>query len=335
MPKFLFVRLSSIGDIVLTSPVVRCTKLQVPEADIHFITKAAFRNVVENNPYISKVLIWEEVEKDGFCGLRKEKYNAVIDLHNNLRSFRLKVNLFGIRSYSFPKLNFRKYLMVRFKINMLPDEHIVDRYFDAVKKLGVENDGSGLDYFIGQEGTKSFTNFAALNQLPNQFVALCIGAQHATKRMPNARLAELINLLDLPVILLGGSADREQANEIKALVGSNRVFDACGALSLDGSATALQLAAIVITHDTGLMHIAAALGKPIISIWGNTVPQFGMYPYRKNESQVSIMAEVKGLSCRPCSKIGFKSCPKGHFNCMIQQDLKWIAQQANKITSTI
>lgn len=335
MPKFLLVRFSSIGDIVLTSPIVRCIKMQVPEAEIHFITKAAFRNVVENNPNISKVLIWEEAEQDHFRSLRQERYEAIIDLHHNLRSFRLKLSLYGNRSFSFPKLNFKKYLLVRFKIDILPDTHLVDRYFDAVKKLGVKNDGAGLDYFIGQDGVKSFTKFAELNQIPEQFVAVCIGAQHATKRMPSVRLASLIDLLDLPVVLLGGASDQEQAKEIKVLAKSARIFDACGALSLDGSATALQRANVIITHDTGLMHIAAALGKPLISVWGNTVPQFGMYPYRKNESQISIMAEVKSLSCRPCSKIGFPTCPKGHFNCMNQQDLVWIAKQANKIASTM
>lgn len=331
MPKFLFIRLSSIGDIVLTSPVIRCTKQQVPDAEIHFITKASFSQILESNPYVDKILIWEDVLKSGFGLLRKEHYDAVIDLHNNLRSMRLRIQLIGTPSFGFPKLNFRKYLMVRLKMNRLPKLHIVDRYFEAVKSLDVKNDGHGLDYFIASSGYEVFKDFVEKESFKNKYIAVCIGAQHATKKMSAKQIAKLIEKLTLPVLLLGGDSDKDSAKEIKLLTTKIDVRDACGKLSLHGSAAALQSAHLVISHDTGLMHIAAALGKSIISIWGNTIPAFGMYAYPKNEAQIAINAEVKGLACRPCSKIGFNKCPKGHFDCMNKQDLNQIAEKANQI----
>jgi ADP-heptose:LPS heptosyltransferase len=93
----------------------------------------------------------------------------------------------------------------------------------------------------------------------------------------------------------------------------------------------VEKAAVVLTHDTGLMHIAAAFKRPIVSVWGNTVPQFGMTPYYGDVKVPNKLFEVSGLSCRPCSKIGFETCPKKHFRCMTQQDEAAIARAINDV----
>jgi heptosyltransferase-2 len=108
MSKFLILRFSSIGDIVLTSPVVRCLKQQVENAEVHFATKKGFASVIEHNPFIDKKIYLEE-DLNSFIGeLKKEKYDYIIDLHNNLRTFLIKVKL-GVKSFSFDKLNFEKW----------------------------------------------------------------------------------------------------------------------------------------------------------------------------------------------------------------------------------
>ncbi len=158
-----------------------------------------------------------------------------------------------------------------------------------------------------------------------KFIAVVIGAQHATKRLPVDKLTELCRKIKGPVVLLGGPEDKERAEEIAHAAGEN-VFNGCGRFKLDESAFLISKAQKVVTHDTGLMHIAAAFNKPIVSVWGNTVPEFGMYPYKTDHSKI---IQVNGLSCRPCSKIGFNSCPKGHFKCMNLIDLNQIIKESN------
>ena len=160
-------------------------------------------------------------------------------------------------------------------------------------------------------------------ELPEKYVALVIGGQHATKILPTDRLQEVCRKVNLPIVLVGGPEDRSSGEEIAQ--NQTEVINTCGDLSINQSAYLIKHAQKVITHDTGMMHISAAFKKEIISIWGNTVPEFGMYPYLSSEQ--SKILEVKNLSCRPCSKIGYKKCPKGHFKCMNQIDLNLFSRE--------
>jgi len=308
--KLLILRFSSIGDIVLTTPVVRCLKKQLG-AEVHFLTKSSFTGILEPNPYIDKVFSFQkEISPKLVAQLKNEGYDEVIDLHHNLRSLRLKRSL-GIPSHSFDKLNWEKWLLVNFKIDRMPKTHIVDRYLATIRHLGVFNDGAGLDYFIPE------TESLAQIELPAEpFTAFAIGATHATKRLPEEKILEICQRSTLPVVLLGGKTEQEAGERIAQAF--PHVHNLCGRLSLHQSAAVLRACSKVITHDTGLMHIAAALRKPILSVWGSTVPKLGMWPLYPTGMDLNTSIEVAGLKCRPCSKIGFDRCPKGHFNCMHQ-----------------
>lgn len=311
--KILIIRFSSIGDIVLTTPVIRCIKQQVPDAKIHYLTKAKFRSVLEHNPYISKLITIDKDVDEVIGQLKRENYYFIVDLHNNLRSWRTKFSL-SSPSKAFDKINLRKWLRVNMGLNFLPSLHIVDRYMAAAKSLGIQNDGAGLDFFL--DPIKSDTMFSLPEVFRNGYVAIVIGGQHKTKIYPPEQIAEFCKIYDCPVVLLGGPEDAVAGDQIVSLTGRN-VYNACGKYSLMESAWLLKSSLLVITNDTGLMHIAAALDKDIISIWGNTIPEFGMTPYLPSASRSNHqILEVKGLRCRPCSKIGFKECPKGHFKCM-------------------
>lgn len=316
--KVLIIRFSSIGDIVLTTPIVRCVKQQVPHAQVHFLTKLSFKQVVASNTNIDHCYYLDDLEKL-IPQLRKEKYDYIIDLHHNIRSLRIKRAL-GCKGYSFPKLNVQKWLYVNFKMKgMMPDKSIVERYFETVKHLGVKNDGKGLDYFIpaGEEITNKdipMSHWAG-------YVGCVIGGSYNTKKFPVEKWVEFCKNITYPVILLGGPEDREEGEKIAAL-DKVRIYNACGKFNLNESACMVKYARVVVSNDTGLMHIAAAFKKPLISLWGNTTPELGMFPYygynnlKTNVSNDFVIAEVNGLSCRPCSKIGFEKCPKGHFKCM-------------------
>lgn len=307
MLKILIIRFSSIGDIVLTSPVIRCLKQQVAEIELHYLSKKIYEPVLAANPYIDKLHFLEDSLSECITELKSENFDHIIDLHHNLRTLLIKTKL-GVKSSSFDKLNWQKWLLVNFKINKLPDLHIVDRYLQTTDFLGVKNDGNGLDYFL----MNSYSLEELLPKSHQKYISLVIGAQHGTKRLPLEKLIELCLKIKYPIVLLGGPEDNKRGEEIARMAGAH-VFNACGSFKLDQSAFLVKMSEQVISHDTGLMHIAAAFNKPILSIWGNTIPGFGMYPYQASHSRTF---QVPNLPCRPCSKIGSEICPKGHFNCM-------------------
>ncbi len=332
MPKFLIIRFSSIGDIVLTTPVIRCLKKQAPDAEVHFLVKNSFRSVVEHNPYIDKIHVlahsWELMIEE----LKSEKYDYIIDLHNNTKTLRVK-NALSKRpggtkkSFSFYKLNIQKYFYTAFKINMLPRLHIVDRYLKTVESFGVKNDGAGLDYFIANEEETKLKDIPASHHAG--YIACVIGAAHGTKQWPVHKWKEFCKQMNHPVILLGGPEDIVKGEEIAA-VDTVKVYNACGKFKLNESADLVRKARLVISNDTGLMHIAAAYKKQIISLWGNTVPSFGMTPYYGYTPVSDVIVQINKLWCRPCSKIGYDKCPLGHFKCMEKIQVTEVLERARQ-----
>lgn len=321
--KVLIIRFSSIGDIVLTTPIIRCLKKQSPAIRIAYLTKSAYTPILEANPYIDKIYSFENGLSEVIPALKAEQFDLVIDLHKNLRSLFVKISL-KRNSVSFSKLNFRKWIRVNLKLNCLPELHLVDRYFNSLKSIRIVNDGLGLDYFIAEKDQVDLLTLPA--SFHHGFYAIVIGAKHFTKRFPNQKQIELIDQLELPAVLLGDENDFKDAEIIKNQ-SANEVFNACGKFTINQSASLLRLAIKVFTNDTGLMHIAAALNKDIVLIWGSTIPEFGMYPYQsKNITNKIHYVQNEYLSCRPCSKIGYSKCPKQHFDCMQRIDVKKIKE---------
>jgi len=329
--KILIIRFSSIGDIVLTTPVIRNLKKQLQGAEIHYCTKKQYSSILEANPYLDKIHYLEDSLNDLVAKLKKENFTYIVDLHHNLRTWILKTRL-GIKSSSFKKLNLDKWLLVNLKINRMPSNiHLVDRYMETINSLGVTNDLQGLDYFIPDKDEVED------DWLPKEFqkgyVVFAIGGKFNTKKLPLPKMIHLCDMINRPVILLGGKEDQTTGDEIEKFFRKNQphpveeklfemnkktlVFNGCGKFNLNQSASVIKNARYVFTHDTGLMHIAAAFNKEIYSIWGNTTPYFGMYPYK---SKFTVF-ENNRLKCRPCSKIGHSKCPLTHFKCM--NDLKF------------
>jgi ADP-heptose:LPS heptosyltransferase len=322
--KILIIRLSSIGDIVLTTLVVRCLKNQVKNAEIHFVTKQQFASILNSNPYIDKVHVLEENFGDLINELTPEKFDYIIDLHHNFRSARLKRNL-KTKAFSVNKLNWQKMLLIRFKINRLPQKHIVDRYLETTSSLGIENDGKGLDYFITEQEEFKIADLPVPFQ--NGFVAFVIAGTYKTKKLPVEKISEICQRINYPVILLGGKREFDEGEKVLSQSKGN-VLNYAGKISLNRSASLVRDANVVLSNDTGLMHIAAAFQKKILSFWGNTVADFGMVPYQPHPA--SQRMEVENLKCRPCSKLGFQKCPKKHFKCMndisIDEVVRWIEE---------
>jgi len=322
--KFLILRFSSIGDIVLTTPIIRGLKQQVENAEVHYFTKPAFKEILEANPYIDKIHVLSDNLNDQLDELKKERFDYIIDLHKNLRTARVKSALKTF-SFSFSKLNFQKWMLVNFKIDKLPRKHLVDRYYESVSVFDVHDDGEGLDFFIPEKNQVDVSSL--MPELKgNDYIGFVMGANHNTKMLTEQKINSILSEIDHPVVLLGGKDDHPLGKKIKEQ-NPESVYNACGQFSINQSASLVQQSRVMITPDTGLMHVAASFKKPLITIWGNTTPEFGMYPYYPN-SNTSVF-EVKGLSCRPCSKLGYRKCPKKHFRCIEDLSPHNIATKAN------
>jgi len=321
--KVLIVRFSSIGDIVLTTPVIRGVKKQL-DAEVHVLTKKAFAPVLVANPYIDRLWLMNEKIEELFDALRAEKFDHLVDLHNNMRTAKLKSAL-KIPSTSFKKFNIEKWLLVNFKIDKMPSVHIVDRYRDAAAHLGLTDDGLGLDYFLSKDDEPNHTLIPESHR--SNYVAFVIGGQHPGKMLPRHKIEAICSGSQLPVMLLGGPEDAVKGEAIAKKVGPT-VFNAAGKFKLNESAALVRDSDVVITHDTGLMHIAAAFQKRIISIWGATVPEFGMYPYRPGEGSVQI--EPKGVWDRPYSKLGDNKWYKPNFKGMEKIEVSEVLEALNR-----
>lgn len=310
--KALLIRLSSIGDVVLTTPVIRSLKRARPEIELHYLTKAAYAPVLEGNPYIDRLHLFSSSLRGSLHELRGEGFDFILDLHDNPRSSLLR-RLLGGRSVAFDKRNLEK---LRIVYAGWPGAvaHVVERYGACLQLVGASLDEGGLDFFLHPEESKRAG--AILNQAfgrrPVRVFGL--GATHNTKKWLADHFIELGALIAAPIVLVGGAAESPDASRIEA--GLRRlgvpVLNLCSKTYLRMSAAIVDQAHSIITHDTGLMHIAAARQRPLVSIWGSTTPRFGMYPYRCAHKIV----QVDDLECRPCDKLGRRECPRGHFRCM-------------------
>lgn len=296
--KILIIRLSSIGDIVLTSPLLRCLKRQWPDAELHMMVKSPFAPVVEQNPHLARILLYGQPVQD--------EYDYVVDLQCNARSRRICRRLSAQR-LTFRKQNFAKLLLTLFKREIIPVRHVCDRYLEAVRPLGVENDGQGLEFHIDSQFSIPNSQLSISN---SQFSILVVGANHRTKTIPLPYLQQLAAETTDPVVLLGG---KQEAALTASVQWPDHVLDLCGKTTLQESAALLRAARHVVCPDTGMMHMAVALGVPVTLLWGSTDPRYGFAPYQPHGP---VRQLIPSCRCHPCGKLGHDRCPLGHFRCM-------------------
>lgn len=311
----------------MASPVFRCLKKQLPDAEVHFVTKLSFKVVTVANPYIDKFYYFEKNLDELIKALRKENYDYVIDLHNNFRSIKIKRKL-RAPFYTIDKLSLQKFLLTRLSINVMPGRHITQRSLDTVLPLNVRDDGFGLDYFIPVEDVVKPVDIPTSHHAG--FVAIVIGGSYFTKKLPVNKLQELCCKIDHPIILLGGKEDAVEGNLI-ASVDSVKVYNAAGKFNLNESADLVRQSKLVVSHDTGLQYIACAFSKPLLAIWGGTSPKLDVEPYYGTNTETKSQYEniYLNLGCQPCSNYGRNACPLEHFNCMNKQNIDNIVHRVH------
>lgn len=331
LTKILILRLQPPGYVVLATPLIRILKTQLDSAEIHFGTSEEGKTVLQANPYLDGIHVLTKDNKGITQKIKRLQFDLIIDLENNLQTFQLKQSIGGNWRRT-PNLVFRQWAMVNFKVNWLPNQHVVDRFVSLVEDLGVKMDNLGLDYFIPHKDEVEEQWLPETHR--QEYIAFALSANSPTQRMTVDKMIEVCDKINKPIILVGNKDDQAVANEVehfferrksnkgyekglKELNKKTRIYNACGKFNSNQSASLIKRARALFCYDSEWMHIGAAFGKEIFSIWGSSIPEFGAYPFR---TKFSIFQNT-GINCRPCSMDGRKDCPVKHFKCMNEQTL--------------
>ncbi len=328
--KTLILRLSSIGDIILSSPLLRVLRKSVGNsARVDFVVRKEYAELVQFSHHLS--IVHEYDVNSGYKGLqelgkqlRAEEYDLVIDIHDSIRTKYLRSVSKAKKVVVMDKRKFERWLMVNLKRNAYTDNlSVAERYIETVEELGIKNDDKGLEIFIPDSTLFEISGKMAKLRL-NEFekvIGVCPGSKHFTKRWQKEKFAEVAvrsaQEFNAKVLLFGGKEEKDDcdfvADEIRRRVSERSVTNFAGELTLLETAAAMEFCDVVVTNDSGLMHLAAAKQRKIVSVFGSTVKEFGFAPYGTE----AIVIENNDLDCRPCTHIGRKDCPKGHFKCMV------------------
>ena len=315
MLRILLVRFSSIGDILLTTPLVRALRRRLPDAQLIYVTKRAMAPLVADNPHLSQVVALEPDEPlTQLAGhLRGLQPTHGLDLHGSLRSAALRL-LVHCRWSGYAKRKLARTLLVATKLDVYRGNRpVAERYFEAARQLDVRPDGGPPEFFLGAAARERVARWIAERGLADvRIAALAPGAAHATKRWPIGHwqaLAERLRGAGYRIVVLGGPEDRGAAQQ---LGGRGLAESAAGEFTLQETGACLARAKVLVSGDTGVMHMATGVGTPVVALFGPTVSAFGFFPY---QGRAAVLEQA--MDCRPCSTMGTARCPLGHHRCMI------------------
>lgn len=331
MKKVLIIRFSAIGDIVLTTPLLRMFKTTFPECSLDFLVKDEYKKIIMHNPHINNVLtlktknFWELVKE-----IRTKKYDMVIDLQMSLRSWLISILSGNFDRKTYHTRRFQRFILIKFRKNFYKDIVPVPlRFLETVKNLGVKDDGKGADFYFPPAEQRNVAEMLKSDGIKDNksLIILAPGAGRKTKQWPVENFAEIGRFLinaGYAVVTIGNHNDRELCEYI--LNASKEIKNYAGRLSLGQVAALLSRATLLITNDTGIMHIGTAVGSKVIAIFGPTTEVLGFYPFRGNATVVE-----EKLACRPCSYHGTDTCPKKHFKCMRSISLDEVKEKVSNI----
>lgn len=307
MKRILIIRLSSLGDVILTTPVIRALKKKYSNHHIDFLVRSQYSDVLKYNPYLEKIYEFNTEHIDELVSeLKQNNYDSILDLQNNFRSRRITFHL-KAPVYRFNKLSLKKFLLVNFKINLLQkSKTIVERYADSFPDIQL--DGYGLELFVPQEIENKILDFKN-----KPVIGFCPGSKHFTKRWLPEYFIELGKKLSdsgFVVLIFGGKDDKAICSEISEQIPNSINLQNNDEILL--TAAYMKKCKLVVTNDSGLMHAASAMNTPVVVIFGSSVKEFGFVPFKTK----NLILENKSLICRPCSHIGRERCPENHFKCM-------------------
>jgi ADP-heptose:LPS heptosyltransferase len=315
----------SLDDVVFATPMIRALKVQLDDVDLHVLTGTSAAFTLDENPYVDNIHFYQPTVWKNFARLRPEKYELVVNLAEGWNA-KVLATLLNFKNFSIDAMRWKRWLMVNFKIDQLPNKHLVTRMFECVDELQLKSDELGLDYFIPEKDKVS------REWLPEPFreeyFVFCINALYNTRKLTVDRMIELCDKINKPIVLLGSKEDFETGEVVSSFFGKSVsisyeegllqlnkrtiVYNACGKFSFNQMASVVKQSRAVFTFDNEFIAVASAFKKEIFGLWGNTILLFGRYPYR---TKFTVL-ENNRISCRPCTSKGYGKCPKGHFKCM-------------------
>lgn len=315
----------TITDVVFATPIIRALKVQLDDVDLHALTDISLSFILDENPYVDDIHFLQTSVWKNYQRLKNEKFHLVINLSEAWRA-KLLATILNVTRYSLKSIRWKQWLMVNFKIDQLPNQHLVNRMFDSMELLQLKPDELGLDYFIPEKDKVS------REWLPQDFweeyFVFCINASYNTRKLTVDRMIELCDKINKPIVLLGSKEDFETGEVVSSFFGKSVsisyeegllhlnkrtvVYNACGKFNFNQMASVVKQSRAVFTFDNEFIAVASAFKKEIFGLWGNTILLFGRYPYR---TKFTVL-ENNRISCRPCTSKGFGKCPKGHFKCM-------------------
>lgn len=314
----------SISDVIFATPTIRGLRVDVDNTSVHVLVNADLSFLLRDNPYIAKVHLFAGLYAT-WKKLVKERFDIVINLNGTWRS-KLLCRFIAAPERRLASWRWKKWLMVRFKINHITSKHAVDHMIDVVRPLGVKGDNLGVDYFIPEHDKVSRLGLPAAYR--HGYVVFCMNAPFLTRKLPLDRMIELCDKIRKPIVLLGNIEDHDNAEVIGSFFSGSgprrlqkdallfgprtHIYNACGKYSFNQMASIIKQSLAVFTFDNDFIPVASAFRRQVFGLWGSSSALFGNYPYR---TRYTIM-ERNDLECRPCSSQGFDRCPKGHFKCM-------------------
>ena len=323
LKKILIIRLSSLGDILLATPLIRSIKNKFPGSEIDFVLREEYEDLLRLNPNVRKIYKYDEagyIVQSLINSVISENYDLIIDLQNNFRS-RWITRVSKVPVVRFKKHHLDKFLLVKLKINNLKKLPPVPvRYANTIENLELDNEG--IELITDKKPDERL-------QSGSNWIGLCPGAKHFTKRWPVENyisLGKLLNENGFQVVLFGGILDSETCSQI---ADNTETLNLCNENDILQTAADMKLCKTIYTNDSGLMHVATAVKVPVVAIFGSTVKEFGFFPYKAK----NIVMENEGLSCRPCTHIGRAYCPKKHFKCMKEITPELAFEKLNKLNT--
>lgn len=302
----MIIRFSSLGDVILISPVIK--KLFVSGYEVDVLTKKKYNEILKLNPEITNILLLDDYKSLWALIkiIKSKNYYRIIDLHRNLRTFIIKL-FFSFKTIVYKKYRLRRFFLVRFKLNFLKSNSVIKNYLNSLTKLNIVIKSNDYFYKLKYEIKNISRNIQLLLKKKN-IITIAPFAYHLTKEW--VYYPGLIQLLKKKntIIIIGEEKDYQKANVWK----EKNVINLCGRLNFNEMIALIDKSKLLVCNDSGIMHLGAGTKTPIISFFGSTVKEFGFTPLRKGV----YIIEDKLVRCRPCDYHGKSRCPKKHFSCM-------------------
>jgi heptosyltransferase-2 len=332
--KILVFRQSSLGDVILTLPVVAELKAKFPGSTIDFLTKKHYGSVVEYHPAVDRVMLFENNAdfKEILGNIRSEKYDLFIDLQRNFRSLAISLYLFGTRRIAYKKRRLAREIIVRKPSLNLKVDHTINAYFHTLRRLGIDSPPSPPQMRLPEEAVKFADRFLgeSFNGIPPHLIALCPGARHIEKKWPfeNYQAVAKILLRDpsVAILLIYSSAGLLPENPGKPDPRIIRVKD----FHVLEVAALLSRCRAALTNDSGLMHLANAVGTKVAAIFGPTSPRLGFSPALPGSTIIT-----RNVFCSPCSLHGEKPCRQPSKYCFEDLDPGMVAASLVKMAESL